>query len=237
MEDFWCVYSHIYKPTMLKANDAMMLFREGIQPEWEDLNNQAGGEWRVSFPPTFFSKSIDAYWENLLMYAIGEIFTHSEEVTGVYLKIKQQKKGGKDRFEYRISLWVRNSTQNYEEVLMSLGNEMKQCFSSRLDNVPRLDFRPHADGPGDKKLKLKIDASSRKQTSDRGSSSQGAREGGRGDRRNDPHYQGDRRSGFQRTDSRGSGISGGRGGSQSQDNRGGKPQRGSSSRGGQPQKR
>lgn len=233
VEDFWCVFSHIVKPANLKPNDAMMMFRENVQPEWEDPSNQAGGEWRVSFPPAQFSKTIDSCWENLLMWVIGEIFSHSEEVMGVYLKIKQ--KGGKDRVEYRVSLWTKNSTDDFSDVIMSLGNEMKACFGPRPEEIPRLEFRPHTDNIGDstgKKQKFRIEGASMQPRSKQRLDSRGGHPGRGGDRRNEPphgHFSG--RGGYPRQDSRG----GSRGGPHMSER--GRPngQRGSGpSRGGHP---
>mmetsp|Transcript_7278 Transcript_7278/g.27251 ORF Transcript_7278/g.27251 Transcript_7278/m.27251 type:complete len:294 (-) Transcript_7278:280-1161(-) len=147
VEDFWCVYNHITKPSKLKPNDAMMLFREDIKPEWEDLKNKQGGEWRVTFSERNFSRSLDSAWENLLMWAIGEMFSHSDEVQGVYLNIKESRSKSDKRpgLEYRLSLWTRNSGKNMSNTIKSLGEELKTCLGCPRNIIPRLEFRVHAD--------------------------------------------------------------------------------------------
>ena len=50
IEDFWRMYNNIYQVEEIRPNTDYMLFKKGIRPEWEDVNNRKGGKWVVTLP-------------------------------------------------------------------------------------------------------------------------------------------------------------------------------------------
>ncbi|XP_021094791.1 eukaryotic translation initiation factor 4E type 1B isoform X3 [Heterocephalus glaber] len=48
VEDFWAMYSHIQLASKLSPGCDYALFKDGIEPMWEDSRNKRGGRWLVS---------------------------------------------------------------------------------------------------------------------------------------------------------------------------------------------
>lgn len=61
MESF-SMYNNIIKPSQLSQNASFHLFKDGIQPTWEDVANRGGGQLAIrhSSRPSRF----DEWWEN-----------------------------------------------------------------------------------------------------------------------------------------------------------------------------
>merc|ERR1719337_533800 len=55
----------------LHVIDAIMIFRDGIRPEWEDPANSSGGHFQFQLKPAIGGGSIDEYWNNLVLGLIG----------------------------------------------------------------------------------------------------------------------------------------------------------------------
>ena len=53
------------------------LFKEGIEPKWEDEKCAKGGKWTYYFPKSRDSNDLDENWLNLLLELIGEQFDES----------------------------------------------------------------------------------------------------------------------------------------------------------------
>lgn len=60
------LYNNIRTPGQLQPSATFYLFKEGIEPKWEDPKNTNGGCWTASIPPpprNVGAKSqLDAYW-------------------------------------------------------------------------------------------------------------------------------------------------------------------------------
>jgi hypothetical protein len=52
------------------------LFKKNIEPEWGDPANVVGGEWFCR--QSFDGESLDLYWQNLVLAAIGEAMEDME---------------------------------------------------------------------------------------------------------------------------------------------------------------
>jgi len=118
------LYNNIKAPSQLQPSATYFLFREGIEPKWEDPNNAAGGCWTAYAPrgATNPRAVLDAWWLHSVLACIGEQFAEGGEICGVCVNIRQ---GGKDRIE----LWTR--TASNEALQMSVGRDLK-----RLLDVP-----------------------------------------------------------------------------------------------------
>eukprot|EP00967_Tisochrysis_lutea_P097767 scaffold143748_cov19-Tisochrysis_lutea.AAC.1 len=63
VEEFWCLYNNIKTPGQLQPSATFYLFKEGIEPKWEDPRNFNGGSWTANVPNR--SKPLlDAWWLN-----------------------------------------------------------------------------------------------------------------------------------------------------------------------------
>ncbi|KAG6004920.1 hypothetical protein E4U43_000662 [Claviceps pusilla] len=95
-EDFWEIYSHLKRPSLLPVVSDYHFFKKDIRPIWEDDVNRKGGKWVVRM-----KKGVaDRYWEDLLLCLIGDQFGDAgEEVCGAVLSMRN----GEDI----LSIWTR----------------------------------------------------------------------------------------------------------------------------------
>jgi translation initiation factor 4E len=96
-QDFWKVFSHLNRPSLLPTVSDYHFFKEGIRPVWEDDENKRGGKWIMRL-----KKGVaDRYWEELLLALIGDQFNEAaDEVCGFVLSVRS----GEDVF----SIWTKN---------------------------------------------------------------------------------------------------------------------------------
>ena len=59
--------------------EAFSIFKENIEPQWEDKENQFGGEFSVLFP-SIEAPDVDSTWEKLVFSIIGNTFPFLSEV-------------------------------------------------------------------------------------------------------------------------------------------------------------
>ncbi|EXJ76513.1 translation initiation factor 4E [Cladophialophora psammophila CBS 110553] len=85
VENFWTIYSHLKRPSLLPTVSDYHIFKDGIRPVWEDEANKKGGKWIVRL-----KKGVaDRYWEDLLLAIIGDQFMEAgEEVCGAVLSVR-----------------------------------------------------------------------------------------------------------------------------------------------------
>ncbi|KAM0966700.1 hypothetical protein ACFX2C_022422 [Malus domestica] len=48
VQEFWCLYDHVFKPSKLTVHADFHLFRAGVEPKWEDPECANGGKWTVT---------------------------------------------------------------------------------------------------------------------------------------------------------------------------------------------
>ena len=113
VEEFWGLYNNIVPPSTLPQSANYYLFKDGIQPAWEDPANGNGGKWSIQLPREKHRSQIDKLWLYTMLSAIGEMLetpspesklpTSREEelVTGVILQARSN--------YYRISVWTRRA--------------------------------------------------------------------------------------------------------------------------------
>jgi translation initiation factor 4E len=121
VEDFWSLFNALKSPSQLTIGSNYHLFKEGIQPEWEDPQNRKGGKWTVAFQrrggDAGAARISDDAWQNALLALIGEQFgADSDEICGVVV--------GPRGKETRIALWTR--TGEDEDVQKRIGNFFKR---------------------------------------------------------------------------------------------------------------
>jgi translation initiation factor 4E len=82
---------------MLNTKGDFYLFRENIQPEWEDPGNTNGGSLCASID----SLKVDEYWLKTLLHIVGNNFEDlSDHLCGAELAVRVKR--------FRICLWVKN---------------------------------------------------------------------------------------------------------------------------------
>lgn len=92
------------------AIDVINLFREGIQPAWEDPQNKKGYDMRVELDVTADTKDKKTaaekiykdLWQNFVFGLIGEESDYSQHIAGMRWKFQA------NRTAVRIELWIRH---------------------------------------------------------------------------------------------------------------------------------
>ncbi|EGD76953.1 eukaryotic translation initiation factor 4E type 2 [Salpingoeca rosetta] len=123
IERFWRYYSHMKKPSQLEACN-IHIFKDGIQPMWEDSYNKNGGKWVVRLRKGLASRC----WENVLFAIIGEQFDVGDDICGAVLAIRPH--------EDLISIWHRDgentrSKAKIEETMLrvlDLGKDVAMSY-------------------------------------------------------------------------------------------------------------
>lgn len=106
---FWKVMNNISSPTEMPLS-TLYLFRDGIDPKWEDPANRNGGIIKVRVTPT----QVDEAWELLLCRTIGDSWSAAvrETVNGVVLKVRDR--------AYWLELWVTKDSSALQHDLAEL---------------------------------------------------------------------------------------------------------------------
>lgn len=116
VEDFWCLYNNIRTPGQLQPSATFYLFKDNIEPKWEDPKNASGGCWVASAPKGEGGKSkLDGYWLNAVLACIGEQFIDGEEICGVAVNVRQKAD--------RVELWTK--TGSNESAQITIGKQLR----------------------------------------------------------------------------------------------------------------
>merc|ERR1719463_152318 len=143
VKGFWKYWNHLPQPSELLDGkkfvrdsgvesrsivDALMLFREGIKPEWEDSTNATGGHFQFQLKPQLGGGVIDEFWNNIVLGMIGGTIQPAEMVTGVRLvdKLTQNRSAA-----IRIEVWFANFEDS--ERVEHLQRSLERCMATRLD--------------------------------------------------------------------------------------------------------
>ncbi|XP_029180563.1 eukaryotic translation initiation factor 4E-1A-like [Acropora muricata] len=134
VEDFWAVYNHIKAASRLQSGCDYSLFKEGIEPMWEDERNRQGGRWLVNTSKNVREQDLDRLWLETLMLLVGESFgEYSDSVCGAVVQIRA--KGDK------LAIWTKNAAD--ESANVGIGRKFKE----RLNLPPKLNigYEAHED--------------------------------------------------------------------------------------------
>ncbi|KAK9905992.1 hypothetical protein M0R45_000117 [Rubus argutus] len=115
IQEFWCLYDQIFKPSKFPANAEFHLFRAGVEPKWEDPECANGGKWTVT---SSRKANLDTMWLETLMALIGEQFDEGDEICGVVASVRQR--------QDKLALWTRNAAN--EAAQMSIGRKWKEII-------------------------------------------------------------------------------------------------------------
>ncbi|XP_030224167.1 eukaryotic translation initiation factor 4E-1A isoform X1 [Gadus morhua] len=134
VEDFWALYNHIQLSSNLVSGCDYSLFKDGIEPMWEDKLNRRGGRWLITLSKQQRRADLDRFWLETVLCLVGETFDeHSDDVCGAVINVRA--KGDK------IAIW----TRDYEnkEAITHIG----RVYKERL-GVPQkviIGYQSHAD--------------------------------------------------------------------------------------------
>jgi len=135
VEDFWGLYNNIIKASKLAHGANYHLFKENVEPKWEDPFNDRGGKWIVPINDKKREENgpLDRMWLWVLLACIGESFDDESEIAGCVVSVR--KTGDK------ISLWTKSA--NNEAVQKRVGRQLKQALD--LDDTFKIGYQVHHD--------------------------------------------------------------------------------------------
>merc|ERR1719329_2051792 len=158
VQDFWRLWNHMPQPSELLEQkrivreqpdglhviDALMIFRDGVRPEWEDPLNANGGHFQFQLKPSIGGGQIDEYWNNLVLGMIGATIEPVNMITGIRLVDKLS--GPRAANVIRLEIWFTNFDDN--TAVNALKKNIEQCMGTRLDGsvgqVPKCDVKGHS---------------------------------------------------------------------------------------------
>lgn len=127
VEDFWCLFNNLVKPSRLAVGGNYHLFKDGIMPAWEDPANENGGKWVLELPRT--DNSLNKVWMYTVLAMIGENFPDSNEICGAVVSLRPKKN--------RLALWTR--TAKDAETQRRIGAKLKSVME--LDANAKLIYQ------------------------------------------------------------------------------------------------
>lgn len=134
VEDFWALYNHIQKASKLPPGCDYSLFKDGIQPMWEDPQNKNGGRWLVNLNKNQRMTELDNFWLETLLCLIGEAFDElSDDICGATINIRN--KGDK------LGLWTRDARKG--DATVKIGQKLKERL--KIPQKILIGFQAHTD--------------------------------------------------------------------------------------------
>lgn len=116
--------SHKSAAAAAQPCNAISLFKRGIRPEWEDPANVFGSELVCRCSPD--PRSLDLFWEVILLGLIGETIDPSDEVCGCRVVDKSTR----GKIYFKLEVWVRSQdTQATTQVKENLLHRLGECVS------------------------------------------------------------------------------------------------------------
>ena len=134
MEEFWSVFNNVKPSGDLALNSNYHLFKEGVEPMWEDPANKEGGKFVLTIPKKDSKGGkCDEWWLFTVLAVIGETMDASgDEICGCVVSIRK----GQDR----IALWLKSCDR---KACTEVGARWKKCLE--VSNKTSLIYQAHQD--------------------------------------------------------------------------------------------
>jgi len=148
VKQFWSYWNHLPQPSELLENkkfvqenernengqpnvvEALMIFKEGIKPEWEDAINTHGGHFPFSLKSNLGGAQVDEYWNNLVLGIVGSTIEPAHMITGIRLvdKLNAQRAPS-----IRIEVWFSDYDDTANVTLLQ--RNIEKCMCTKLDGT------------------------------------------------------------------------------------------------------
>jgi len=167
VKEFWKYWNHLPQPSELLQQkkfvredevtgqqhvvDAIMIFREGIRPEWEDKVNAQGGHFQFQLKPVIGGGQVDEYWNNLVLGIVGSTIDPPGSITGIRLV---DKLNTARIASIRIEVWYSNFDDKESADLLQ--KNLEKCMCTKLDGTTapnawgKTENKPHTSTSGKK---------------------------------------------------------------------------------------
>lgn len=101
--EFWSVFNNVKPASRLSLNSNYHIFREGVEPMWEDPANKKGGKFILTIPKKDSKTGrTDEWWLYTVLAMIGETLDlNGDQVCGAVVSIRKS--------QDRIALWLKSA--------------------------------------------------------------------------------------------------------------------------------
>mmetsp|Transcript_20978 Transcript_20978/g.49148 ORF Transcript_20978/g.49148 Transcript_20978/m.49148 type:complete len:231 (+) Transcript_20978:46-738(+) len=160
VEDFWPVFDRLPQPSDLLTRrmtettqedgshvvDALMIFRDGVLPQWEDAANSEGGHLQFHFKASLGAAQLDEYWNNLVLGTLGNTLEPAEMITGLRLVDKVTTGKGGVPSMVRMEVWFGSASD--VQAVAALQRNVERCVATRtlegrIGSVPKAELKHH----------------------------------------------------------------------------------------------
>mmetsp|Transcript_19299 Transcript_19299/g.27150 ORF Transcript_19299/g.27150 Transcript_19299/m.27150 type:complete len:195 (-) Transcript_19299:72-656(-) len=133
-EEFWQVFNNVKPASHLALNSNYHIFREGVQPMWEDVANLHGGKFVLSMPKRDSKAGkCDEWWLYTTLAVIGETMDMTgDEICGAVVSIRKN--------QDRIALWLKSCDK---DKCVKIGARWKKALE--VSNKTSLKYQSHKD--------------------------------------------------------------------------------------------
>jgi len=131
VEDFWCLWNNIKGANELAAGSNYHVFKDGIRPEWEDVENKLGGKWIIQLKNSQRNTQLNQFWLWVVLACIGNSFEDEDEVCGVVVSLRKDCD--------KICLWTKTATEELKT--KRIGQQLKEILGVTL----KIQYQVHAD--------------------------------------------------------------------------------------------
>eukprot|EP01128_Nolandella_sp_AFSM9_P004515 TRINITY_DN203_c1_g1_i1.p1 TRINITY_DN203_c1_g1~~TRINITY_DN203_c1_g1_i1.p1 ORF type:complete len:301 (+),score=92.02 TRINITY_DN203_c1_g1_i1:131-1033(+) len=130
VEDFWSLWNNVKGANDLNSGSNYHLFKEGIEPKWEDPANARGGKWVLQIK-TKKKTQINQFWLWSVLACIGASFDDDTQIVGVVVSIRKSMD--------KIALWTNDASD--QAAVTRIGRQFKEILGVTM----KLGYQAHAD--------------------------------------------------------------------------------------------
>ena len=163
IKSFWEVFGAVPQPSVFLQGtnvtlhecdhtvNSLMIFRDGVKPEWEDPVNADGGHLQFHWKPnTITPGQLDEYWNNLVLGVIGNNieaegeFSSNPIIQGMRFVNKMSATG--KQAGVRVEVWFSRPTdpRHLQKVKTKIEKTMALHLDGSSGTVPRSDIKHHS---------------------------------------------------------------------------------------------
>jgi len=132
IEDFWLMYNQLQPASCLPNGHTYSVFRDGILPDREEVDNRDGGKWMLNCPKSERDERFDNKWLNVL-FMIMEEDKFDRLITGAEACVRLS--------EDRLEVWIGDVSDVCD--MIEVGRVIKTKLE--VDSNKKIEFSMHKD--------------------------------------------------------------------------------------------
>jgi len=133
VEDFWSLWNNVKGAHELAPGSDYHVFKDAIQPMWEDTHNRNGGKWVLVLKNNQRKTLLNQAWLSGLLACIGATFDDDAQITGIVVSLRKSLD--------KIALWTSDAS---DDVAVKRIGEQFKGFLNPPPSV-KLQYMSHLD--------------------------------------------------------------------------------------------